>query len=261
MKKRKRYLSLIIVPHHKGSQQVLEFSYSTLRWLAAAGAFLLVLVLILVLNYGHIYWRAGQYELMRKRQQDMEAEFAKLGQLKSEIARLHSVEDKLRAMLGYSQQSESLAVNDISRRAETVGATAAAGSRGPAAARPDSLHGYSPSIKPVKGWISAGLTAVHQGVDIAAREGEPVMAAADGIVTFAGWDTYFGNRIEISHGARLSSMYGHNAKILVKQGDRVRQGQVIALVGSTGKSSGPHLHYEVRVNGKSVDPTTYWVSQ
>jgi murein DD-endopeptidase MepM/ murein hydrolase activator NlpD len=101
---------------------------------------------------------------------------------------------------------------------------------------------------------------VHKGVDIAAREGEPVQAAGDGTVTFAGWDTYYGNKIEITHGAKYATMYGHNEKLLVKAGDHVKRGQIIALVGSTGKSSGPHLHYELKVDGQSVDPAIYWIN-
>ncbi|MDI6740719.1 MAG: hypothetical protein QME74_10205, partial [Candidatus Edwardsbacteria bacterium] len=104
MKKRARHLSVIIVPHHKGGQHVFEFSYAALRWLGIMLAAVALFVAGLVVNYGHIYWRAGQYELMKKRQDEMEAEFAKLGSLKAEVARLGSLEGKVRGMLQTGKQ-------------------------------------------------------------------------------------------------------------------------------------------------------------
>lgn len=253
MKKRDRHLSVIIVPHHKGGQHVFDLSYRTLRWLGALAAVAALFIAVLVVNYGHIYWRAGQYELMRKRQNEMEAEFATLGALRAEIARLGALEGKVRGMLQTGKQPDTLNVPQIS----TAPANAAAVVPAPT----DTAKNGPPSLKPARGWISAGVSPEHRGVDIAAREGEPVMAAADGVVSFAGWDSYFGNKIEIIHGAKYATMYGHNGKLLVKAGDRVKQGKIIALVGSTGTSSGPHLHYELSVDGKPVDPAIYWINR
>jgi murein DD-endopeptidase MepM/ murein hydrolase activator NlpD len=253
MKKFDRHFSIIIVPHHKGGQLVFDLSSATLRWLGVMAAAVALFIAVLVVNYGHIYWRAGQYELMRKRQDEMEAEFAKLGALKAEIARMSAVEGKVRSMLQTGKQPDTLNLTQIS--------TAPSASAPVLPAVSDTAKNRPPSLKPARGWISAGLSAEHHGVDIASREGEPVMAAADGIVSFAGWDGYFGNKIEIIHGAKCSTMYGHNGKLLVKAGDRVKQGQIIALVGSTGVSSGPHLHYELMVDGKPVDPSNYWINR
>jgi len=260
MKKRERYVSIVIVPHHKGTQKELEFSYTALRWLGILGAVLLLAAVLLVVNYGHIYWRAGQYELMKKRQAEMEAQFGKLSELNAEITRLKAVENKLNVMLGVSRQPDTLNLEKITSRVPASGDTTAAGQ--PAAVLPAASRRSSvPAIMPCKGWISAGMAPGHTGVDIAAREGDPVWAAADGEVTFAGWDNYFGNKVEIKHSDMLATLYGHNAKLLVKVGDKVRQGQVIALVGTTGESSGPHLHYEVKLNGQPVDPANYLVNK
>ncbi|SCF17581.1 Peptidase family M23 [Micromonospora viridifaciens] len=99
---------------------------------------------------------------------------------------------------------------------------------------------------------------VHPGVDLAAPLGTPIVAAADGRVTRAGWYGGYGNYTCIDHGRadgqRLSTCYGHQSKLLVSPGQRVRAGQVIGLVGSTGASTGPHLHFEVRLGGRAVDP-------
>lgn len=94
----------------------------------------------------------------------------------------------------------------------------------------------------------------HTGCDIAGRTGAPVAAAGEGIVAFVGSDRLFGNVLVIAHGPRLSTMYGHASRILVRVGDFVTAGQAVAEVGSTGRSSAPHLHFEVQWDGRSIDP-------
>ena len=97
----------------------------------------------------------------------------------------------------------------------------------------------------------------HGGTDFAAGSGESIYAIEDGTVLAASWDTVYGNRVIIDHGGGVASLYGHASQMLVKQGDEVRQGQLIARVGSTGLSTGPHLHLEIRVNGVKQDPMDY----
>ena len=102
-----------------------------------------------------------------------------------------------------------------------------------------------------------GRPAMHSGIDLRGEIGEPVHATADGRVTRAGRDGGYGNMIEINHGHGLSTRYGHLSKIEVKVGQRVTIGQVIGLIGSTGRSTGPHLHYETRINGEPVNPQKF----
>ncbi len=99
-----------------------------------------------------------------------------------------------------------------------------------------------------------GYAAVHKGLDFAAPEGTKVASVAAGLVTFAGDRPGFGRMVEINHGNGLATRYCHSEKLLVKQGDMVRKGQDVALIGSTGRSTGPHLHFEVLKNGVQVDP-------
>jgi murein DD-endopeptidase MepM/ murein hydrolase activator NlpD len=94
----------------------------------------------------------------------------------------------------------------------------------------------------------------HGGIDIDGEKGDPVMAPANGIVTKAGWHGGYGNLIEIDHGNGLTTRYGHLSQGNVYIGDTVRRGQLIGLIGSTGRSTGPHLHYELRVNDKPINP-------
>lgn len=99
----------------------------------------------------------------------------------------------------------------------------------------------------------------HKGVDLAAPTGTPIFATADGIVGRANWFSSYGLYISIDHGASIETRYAHMSKLAVAAGERVRQGQVIGYVGSTGRSTGPHLHYEVRVDGVAVNPVPYMV--
>lgn len=95
----------------------------------------------------------------------------------------------------------------------------------------------------------------HHGVDIAAPEGSRIRSAQGGIVTFAGERGGYGNLVEITHADGRVTRYAHAKQVLVKKGDKVQKGQVVGLVGSTGRSTGPHLHFEVRERGRAIDPT------
>ena len=130
-----------------------------------------------------------------------------------------------------------------------------------------SLLASTPSIWPVKGWLTSGFgyrtspftgrREMHKGIDVATRSGTPIIAPADGIVVFAGREGGFGNMILVDHGYGIVTRYGHCSSLEVKKGEKVRRGDVIAKVGNTGRSTGPHLHYEVAVNGVAVNPMRY----
>ncbi len=127
----------------------------------------------------------------------------------------------------------------------------------------------TPSVWPAKGWISsrfgyrsspfANKREFHKGLDISARMGSPVVASADGIVAFSGTDRGYGKVITIKHGYGLKTKYAHMKKLLVRKGQFVKRGEIIGLVGNSGRSTGSHLHYEVRLNGVPVNPMKYIV--
>lgn len=102
-----------------------------------------------------------------------------------------------------------------------------------------------------------GNKAFHEGLDFTANTGTPIRAAADGIVSNAEQNGAYGKLVKIEHGAGLETRYAHTSKIFVKLGERVTKGQIVAVVGSTGRSTGPHLHYEIRLNGAALDPRKY----
>jgi len=129
-------------------------------------------------------------------------------------------------------------------------------------------RGYTPSIWPVDGKLESGFGGrrnpfggsgyeFHSGQDIEAAWGSPVVAGASGKVIFVGWQNGYGQLVVIDHGGGLTTRYGHLSHIDVAQGETVSRGQTIARVGSTGRSTGPHLHYEVRINDEAVNPLQY----
>jgi murein DD-endopeptidase MepM/ murein hydrolase activator NlpD len=150
----------------------------------------------------------------------------------------------LRDLLNGLERHLSTVKNDVERRAALASAT--------------------PSIWPTRGWLSAryGMRSdpftsqpdFHPGLDISADKGTPVYATADGTVDLAAWAGEYGNLIVVKHGFGIATRYGHLSKFLVKPGQKVRRGQLIAYVGATGRATGSHLHYEVTINGRLLNP-------
>jgi murein DD-endopeptidase MepM/ murein hydrolase activator NlpD len=130
-----------------------------------------------------------------------------------------------------------------------------------------SLLASTPSIWPTNGWTTSGVgwrldpftgkQTFHSGLDIAAAFGNPVVAPADGYVIQATADKFYGNSIQINHGGGITTLYGHLSQIEVTPGQKVKRGEEIGKVGNTGRSLGTHLHYEIRVNDKIVNPLSY----
>jgi len=130
------------------------------------------------------------------------------------------------------------------------------------------LDGNIPSLMPCDGIITSGYgwrrrsrrsrrRRLHKGIDIAAPRGAPIVAPADGKVAFVGRKGGYGLTVVLLHGETLSTLFGHNSKVLVTEGQYVIQGQEISKVGTSGRSTGPHLHYEVRVQGVPVNPSRF----
>ncbi|NUM89821.1 MAG: M23 family metallopeptidase, partial [Bdellovibrionales bacterium] len=126
-----------------------------------------------------------------------------------------------------------------------------------------------PTVRPTGGWFTSGFgvrsspytgkPTMHEGLDLANHSGSPILAPGSGVITFAGARPGYGNLITIDHGYGIQTQFGHVAKFSVRTGEKVKRGERIGTVGSTGRSTGPHVHYEVRVNGIPVDPQFYIV--
>lgn len=134
-----------------------------------------------------------------------------------------------------------------------------------------SLLAATPSIKPSRGWYTSRFgyridpftnrAIMHAGLDMAAPPGTPVYAPADGIVSYVGYEAGYGKLVSVDHGYGVVTRYGHNSRVFVEQGQKVHRWDVISAVGNTGRSTGAHLHYEVRIHGIAVDPLNYILTE
>lgn len=129
----------------------------------------------------------------------------------------------------------------------------------------------TPTLLPTKGWISSGFNyrrdpftnqrTWHNGIDVSSLKGTPIVSPADGVVTFRGHQGGFGKMLELTHGEGIVTRYAHLSRYNVSKGQRVQRGEVIGYVGNTGRSTAPHLHYEVHIDGKAVNPMNYIFSE
>jgi len=229
-----------------------------------------VVVIALVLNQAMDEAKLGELELLRHQNGQLKEKVGRIATLEKKLTELEVVEDKLMVMAGERDASRELKPISVEGGKENAAApTSIADSlqqfRALAIHRRGVLFG-APAGEPLsRGWIARGFgeiglegSSFHNGVDIAAPEGTPVMATAPGVVIFAGEDPVYGKLVIIQHALTgYSTFYGHNRELKVRVGQNVPRGAVIAYVGSTGKSSAPHLHYEVRLHGVPVNAAKY----
>lgn len=237
-----------------------------------------VLVLVGGILYGKLLRDAIVLREVRQENQILRARASRLEELEKDVATLDGVRRQLYALAGVEDAAagsrtaadiegstgEGTGISgapDFSGSSVSDGAPSvdAASAPAPGDAGADLTHAPTGAI-PFRGPVSRGFSIgservpEHAGVDIAGREGSAVVAAGAGVVTFAGQNETFGNMVIIRHHGGWETMYGHNQMLLVAAGDSVQAGQRIAHLGSTGKSSAPHLHFEVYRDGKAVDP-------
>ncbi len=258
-----RSVTFLIIPHHGGKQWTFRVSYRVVR-LVALGALAIVGVgLVLNLTSGFIYIKALRTPYLMQRLARLEEEQKKIARLEDELAQIKETDSKVRLMMGMDKAPAWLSPD-----ARPAGLSTSSGSMESLGistpdiqkllAQDQAKAQDRPTIWPCKGFVSKEYDGMaHMGIDIAGKRGDPVVATANGTVGFAGWDTLYGNYLIINHAGGLATAYGHNARLLVKRGDRVKQGQLVAYLGSTGKSTAPHLHYEIREGTKPVNPRKY----
>ncbi len=213
-------------------------------------AFILSLVLIFIIfglvKYSALSYRIIEMELLRRRNAEMEKEFSKLETIKKNLEIAQAENQKIKAMLGIDKSP-----------AEVVPSFEKIENKYEKEINDSKKDENLPYLLPVLGQISRKFSEEHKGIDIAAPMYSPVISAAGGKVVSVGWDSLYGNYIVIEHSKNYKTFYGHLHSILVKFGDVVSAGKIIGSLGSTGKSTSPHLHYEVIFQGQSVDPIVY----
>lgn len=249
------------------------------RWLKASVAGLVVVVCGLFYGFYGLTQQAEHLRIERENQR-LKAENDKQRQeLQNLNNRVDAVEDtsrKLAEVSGVDEQNRATrGQGGPARPVDSAAALAALEAKTAKLERDMRMYesflrsqGMIPSIWPVNGKLESGVGGrrnpfggrgfeYHEGQDIDAEYGTPVQVAAAGKVTIAGWQRGYGNVVYVDHGRGISTRYGHLSAIDVTVGQMVSRGQTIGLVGSTGRSTGPHLHYEVRINNQPVDPKPY----
>jgi murein DD-endopeptidase MepM/ murein hydrolase activator NlpD len=265
-KRRQKQFSILVIPDDGSRTSEFKLNYMLLGGLVG----LLVCLLLFVFAGGVFFWQAHYWQ---SRAQTLQRDNLVL---KTEMARVDELAQVVTRMKAWDQQLRTILSPNIELH---PAAYSIAGSGSRAAEEPVTIvRGQfqvadqfdarrTPSIWPVSqaiGWVSREyqfqqgmIRNQHLGIDIAAPEGTPVQATADGLVMVAGIDEVLGQMVVIDHGDGYMTRFGHNGALLVSQGERIRRGQQIAWVGNSGKSSGPHLHYEVLGNGRARDPRDF----
>lgn len=289
---KRKFISFIIIPHHKGSQKTISFSKKRFRFVLGVGGLIAAVFLAFIVDYFTMNVTRRKYRQVCKENQQQEETIAhyktKVEELQKTTDRFAAYAQKLNVMAGLKStdtlkevgiggssspeqeissldSSQSIDLNQldfIKKRAEGIEKNL------------DTLLEIykdqalklagTPTIWPTKGWMTSaygwrkdpftGKRAFHRGIDVATHFGNPVVATADGVVIKTTHGKIGGKTVKISHRGGYTTVYCHLSQFKVRPGQRVERGDVIGLVGKTGKALGPHVHYEVRLKGKSKNP-------
>ncbi len=264
-----KYLNIMLLPDGKTG---IRFKIS-LRLAYLFGCFFVLFLLVLfflVLSYGRVSYKSLQARSLALENKRLSDYNAKVLELEKQIWAYRNFIQRISELAGIEYPAEDEKRKDYQMDLRAVSEEAGSFNADPFLFRLQKpyidffLEDFIPRGLPVEGWItkefeedSERLVVEHPGVDIACKEGTEVKATAWGWVKFSGWDPVYGNLIILEHKEGYSTCYGHNFKVLAKEGEFVERGKVIALSGNTGRSSAPHLHYEIREDGVPVDPKNF----
>jgi murein DD-endopeptidase MepM/ murein hydrolase activator NlpD len=251
MKERRR-LSFIVVPHGDLETRTYEISYGALKALMVAGLLLVIMFVVMASTWWFVATQAARVGGLEREVARLEDERARVTALARDLSQAEQQYARVRQLLGVEGGTTGQEVVLPPLRSEDEPGIA-----------PVSTQATWPSAWPLTrpGFITQMRNnpdeGLHPGLDIAVAADSYIRAAGAGVVRDAGTDEVYGHFILIDHGDGLESMYGHASRLFVNSGDRVERNEVIALSGSTGRSTAPHLHFEIRKDGQPVDPLAY----
>ncbi len=241
-----RHISLIIVPEEGGKTINFRIPLIIARISLIIMVVFIVLMIIAVIFYGKLVREAQEVQRLRSENNTLLEQHRDYIKLKAELDKNRKLVGRIASLAGIKGYEEP------DSTADSLNGKISA-----------DLSNFIPKGYPLRGYISkrfseSGLFGEkHLGLDISCAEGTPVRATADGVVESAGWDKQYGNIIKINHLYGYETVYAHNKELKVKKGDKVKKNQIIALSGNSGRSSGPHLHYEILKDGKHLDPEKF----
>lgn len=262
----KKYLSIIVVPHDDSNVRNFRVSYRMLVALTVLVSLSLLTGIFFVATYGKALVEAYQAAVLASENKQLRQRNAQIDSLRTELVRLQTMGIQIKKMLGVGLSVEdSTLVANLSPIVYSPAMSQAGKISEAERTEQQLLLKAIPSLWPLKGYVTREFYGTggesspqyHPGMDIAARRNAPVQTSAEGVVVTSSWNDTFGYQVVIDHGFGIQTLYGHNSRNLVKEGDRVVRGQTIAFVGNTGISTAPHLHFEVKKNGVPVDPRNY----
>lgn len=255
----------MVIP--EGGEKVFSRNMPTglFKLLVVLSAIWIVFLVGITIVYARLSVQASKAVMLQSENQRLREYFARVVEIEKSFKRNQELTARLAEMAGVNLD----AIDDQPRfDFDSLGITGERPLRqSPAgtdsAMTPEQLtKQYVPYGRPLYGWITRAFTTDagsgrHTGIDFAIKEGTDVSATASGTVLSAGWDEELGNFVVIDHGNGFLTTYGHNKELLVKKGEKITRGEVIALSGNTGNSSAPHLHYEIVKDGTPIDPAPY----
>lgn len=235
-------VTFIYVPRKEGEQKTITLHYRVFTLVKIA---LALLLLLLIVAFAILIPKANKYSDYEDKINTYKQQEAQLRQLLDDVNEMKQFNTYMRELVGLELSTES---GDYEALAE-------------ASAKESKLTYLEgvPELAPAKGPVTKKFMCgprKHYGIDISGKVGDPVLASADGLVVFSGWTPELGNMVVISHADDYITVYGHNDQLNVKERQSVKKGDLIALLGETGYSMGPHLHFEVWHHGLALDPQT-----
>jgi len=247
-KHKKKILNILLIPDDESSPKGFKVRYSLLVVLLLLLIFVFVGLVIGSVTYGSLLQKAYENISLKQKNDQLNQQLQKMNELSGELENLKGLSRKVKnSITGY-----------VNLSTDVEGETEVSGQGKSSDQSLISVYNAIPVKAPVNGFISQEYKQnLHNGIDIVASEGTPIVAAGSGKVLFAGWTLDGGNTIIIGHGEGYYSYYKHNLRNVVYENQTVEQGEVIAYLGNSGqKSFGPHLHFEIWKNGISIDPRT-----
>lgn len=254
----KAKFSIIIVPHDLKKTRTVRVPYAVFYAIVGVLAVGVAIMIVFAATYGGLLLKVQEGRMYKHQLEEFQKRQEQIAELRRNVAHLRSMNLQVRRMLGLVvTPGDSVAITQAQRGDPAM---------------PEELRSEQaamlralPTFWPVRGFITKRFslaegekgTIFHGGIDIAVDRGTPVRAAAAGYASEAGWNDSYGYYVQIDHGYGIKTLYAHADMLVISQGERVAQGQTIAYSGNTGKSTAPHLHFQVTQNNIPVDPLKY----
>ena len=266
-KKLSTTVTIMLVPHSRGSSLNFRMPYALLGLLLIFAGVGAIYTVSLTYHALGLYVTNQKYATMSGQLQEMKSTITSLKESESEFKRIFSKGSRKKVLDAMDAPRDDGSIDIEELKLQIAESIASVTEIKKYMAKERDVYRATPQGIPVDGRLSSGFgmrvhplsgrKLLHSGIDLSAEKGTPVHATADGIVSFSGWSRGNGNIVVVEHGHGFSTVYAHNAKNLTKVGQTVRRGQQISTTGSSGVSTGPHVHYEVWKNGKCVNPESF----